>query len=281
MSGHASIRAPILAAVIVWLFAGSYAAAQTTLKPGAEQQEKAGDERKDQAPKLLENRREAPPTLPEATAAIDAAKEKLRDLVSKKNGEYEKLQLAADPKGIWTERARKYAALRTRLKMMKQEMSDKLVRIEKAYGEAGNDKALYLIKALSVPAPFSHEPPTTDQILLEYNARRRQLIQANGPNHPVIKELDETVAEIKKTTAATAKTNVQANPDDAQTHIAAMKIEISNLAQRSDALSKTIEREFDVPGPDGERLRSELARLRQMIAGLDAILEGDKRLSPR
>jgi capsular exopolysaccharide synthesis family protein len=182
------------------------------------------------------------------------------------------------------ERIGKLETLRQEVKIKMQEMADQLVRIETAYKtggpEKGNADALKIIKALNVKLGGSSEQVSKwDDMLLQLELGKKELLQTLGPNNPRIKDFDDRINEIRRMTGRGGSDATVNNPDDAKSYMAVMRQEIDVLTTKIETLTNMIEsdkkeaREMNQFEVTEERLRTTRDQTQKLMDTIASQLE--------
>jgi capsular exopolysaccharide synthesis family protein len=182
------------------------------------------------------------------------------------------------------DRIGKLETLRQDVKIKMQEMADQLIRIETAYKaggpEKGNADALKIIKALNVKLGFTEAMGKYDEMLLQLNLGKKELLQTLGPNNPRIKDFDDRIKEIERMTGRVGGADATVNnPDDAKSYMHVMKQEIDVLTTKIETLTNMIEsdkkeaREMNHFEVNEERLRTTRDQTQKMLDAIASQLE--------
>jgi hypothetical protein len=231
-----------------------------------------------------DGRQIASSALPEATAAIEEARNKLRTLLAAKEREFAKLQEPTMSMQLMAERMAKYGREKSELSIAREQEVDQIARIEKALKESGpeegNKRALVMLRQLGVKYRIT-EMPSYQEMLDSLFATRQELLKQRGESDPVIKQLDDKIALIRRFLRSDKDSGpkVCQNPDDARTYVAIMKEEIKSADAKIEALDKLMDAETQKARENpafekAQRIGEEMVRLRQMLSGLDATLAG-------
>ncbi|HEY1375303.1 MAG TPA: polysaccharide biosynthesis tyrosine autokinase [Gemmataceae bacterium] len=188
----------------------------------------------------------------------------------------------AGSKNIFAERLGKIETRRAELQIKMQEMTDQLAQIEQKYKEGGSAAARHAINALGVKLTMynNQEVSKLDEQLLQLRVQKQRLLNTLGPNHPQVKEIDETIRLVKQIYKGGAGAGAEVDdaarpdPDNVLSYIAVMKEEVKSLETLIGSLNNMFDTESAKARDMGkyvseeERLQNSLELSRDILKGI-------------
>lgn len=171
---------------------------------------------------------------------------------------------------IYTERLAKFEAERAVLLITQKKLTDQIGRIEKAF-EGGKNKeaAMQAILSMGVNPRLLGDTVELDKNVMQYKILRQKLLSTYGPNHPQIKELEDTISEIMKIYRRGAgatdgdKKTVIRDPEDPASYLVGMKQELDFVETTIKSLDTLFDKESKA-AKELNNLEVEEERLRKL-----------------
>ena len=165
---------------------------------------------------------------------------------------------------FYAERLGKIESKRSDLTMKVQEWTDQYARIQKAYKEGGKSAAQQAILALGIKPTIFNDNNDLEKQLISFQIQRESLLETLGANHPKVKELDKTIATIKRiyNKSDDGGKPLRTDASDVESFMAAMKEEIASQTTMIETLNNmfdsqtTVAREMNKYEVEEERLRT-------------------------
>lgn len=202
---------------------------------------------------------------------IDGARNQVAATLQAKEREYGEFQrnrtnhLAGGTSAALAERIGKLESRRVELTIRLQETADQLQFVEKSFKQDGRKAAQRTIAVLGAYKD--------SQFVRELSAELARRRKVYGADHPKVQDVQDAIAAVRR---------VFADGWDVEEFVADAKAEMKKLRTEIETLQGLLELEVNKARTthayeveEGNR-RSEIERLRQAVAGLDAVLRGDK-----